>query len=756
MDDQNTRQSKFYLEALEFHSQGKKGKIGIDMIKPLRDRKDLSLAYSPGVGAPCLEIHKDPSKVFEYTSKGNFVAVISNGTAVLGLGNLGALASKPVMEGKAVLFKRFADIDSIDIEVDTSDPEKFINCVRYLAPSWGGINLEDIKAPECFVIERELEKLVDIPVFHDDQHGTAIIVSAGLINACHITSKQLKDLKIVVNGAGAAALSCIELLIAIGASQNNIILCDSQGVIYKGRKENMNEWKEPYASATDKRNLAQALEGADMFLGLSVKGAVSKEMISSMAPQPIIFALANPDPEITPEDITAVRSDAIIATGRSDYSNQINNVLCFPYIFRGALDVHATTINKEMKLAAIYAIANLARKHITEEISSVYSGAKREFGTDYIIPVPFDSRLIQEVPVAVAQAAMETGVARKPIEDLQLYRQSLAARLDPTVKVMDKFFTNLREDPKQVIFAMGENKRMIEAAVQWCTYGYGKAILIGKASKIELSLESFGIKNSPNIAIIDPKEHNKIEIYTEHLYKRLQRKGFTAEECKRLLLQNHAVFATEMLIHKEADAAVAGLEQGYLSTMNSISMVAERQHDILFALSALVKKDKVLFLADTAINESPSAQELAEIAIISAKKVQTLGYEARVAFLSFSNFGTLDRKSSKRIQEAVAIMESKNVDFEYDGEMTANVALNEALLKNYPFSRLSAPANILIMPTLHSAHISSKLLQEFGEAKNIGPILCGLSEPVQIVQMSASASEIINAAAIAASNKESF
>jgi len=738
--------NQIYKDSLDFHSEGKKGKIGIDMIKPLINQRSLALAYSPGVAAPCLAIQKDSSLAYEYTSKGNFVAVISNGTAVLGLGNLGALASKPVMEGKAVLFKRFADIDSIDIEVDTTDPQEFINTVKNIALSWGGINLEDIKAPECFIIEKELKELVDIPVFHDDQHGTAIVVAAGLINAAYITGREFADMKVVVNGAGAAAIACIELLKSMGLKSENAILCDTKGVIYKGRVDGMNEWKANHAIETNKRTLAEAVADSDVFLGLSVKGALSKEMVKSMAKNPIIFAMANPDPEIVPDEVRAVRDDAIIATGRSDYNNQVNNVMCFPYIFRGALDVQAKTINLDMKIAAANAIAKLARQDVTEEVMNAYAGGNHEFGPNYIIPVPFDSRLIQEVPAAVAKAAMDSGVAKKPINDFLNYKRELAARLSPVARITNIFFSNLINNKKKIIFA-DDNPAMVKAANEWAKNGYGDAILVGKKSKINAILSS----TDERVKIIDPEKIGERQEYIEFLYKKMQRQGMNKSDCRNELISDFTLFGASMLVNGEADGMVAGLSRGYLSILESVTKVIDKSDgQPLFAMSVLSKPDRVLFLADTAINELPSANTLAEIAIYAAEEVKALGYEPRVAFISFSTFGDPEREASQKMRDAVAILDKRKIDFEYDGEIAANVAINASLLKLYPFCRLSKPANILIMPALHSAHISSRLLQEFGGATLIGPILCGLSKKVQIVQMGASTSDILNSAAISA------
>lgn len=740
-----------YDEALEFHSKGRKGKVGLDMPKPLTNQRDLSLAYSPGVAAPCLEIHKDPSKAYEYTSKGNFVAVISNGTAVLGLGNLGALASKPVMEGKAVLFKRFADIDAIDIEVSTENPDEFINCVRFLGATWGGINLEDIKAPECFIIEKKLKEVMDIPVFHDDQHGTAIITAAGIMNATEMTGRKLSDLKVVVNGAGAASIACINLIKSLGVKPKNVIICDTKGVIYKGRKDGMNEWKEVHAVDTPHRTLAQALKGADVFLGLSVKGAVTKEMVKGMAASPIIFAMANPDPEITPEEVHSVREDAIIATGRSDYPNQVNNVMGFPYIFRGALDVQAKTINEEMKIAAAKAIAQLAREGVPEEVSAAYSGRKLIYGTNYIIPTPFDPRLIYVVPMAVAKAAIDSGVARKPIKDFKKYKQDLISRLNPSHNLMNLFFEKLKTNPKTMIFAEGDEEQMIRAAVQWKLQGYGKPILVGYEDGIKKKLKKIGA-SLKDIEITNAKLHPKTNQFIEKLYLRLQRKGFLLRDCARMIKRDRNIFSSMMLECGEADGMITGITRPYIQSLEDVTKSIDKQPGkIMFGLSVLITKDRTIFLADTTINEIPSSEELVEIAIQSAKEVRHLGHEPRVAFISFSNFGNPMREKAQRIRDAVALMDARtDIDFEYDGEMQANVALNKEMLKMYPFCRLTQPANILIMPALHTANVSSKLLQELGGGTLIGPILCGLSKPVQITIMSAKETDVLNLAAIGA------
>ena len=739
-------------EALDFHSGPIPGKISISSTKPLMTQRDLSLAYSPGVAIPCLEIQKDESKAYDYTAKGNFVAVISNGTAVLGLGDLGALASKPVMEGKAVLFKKFADINAIDIEVDTKDPEEFINAIRFLGKSWGGINLEDIKAPECFIIEDRLRELMDIPVFHDDQHGTAIITLAGLINAAHLTNRQFEDLKVVVNGAGAAGIACIELIKAMGVKDEHVTLCDTKGVVYKGRTEGMNRWKEAHAIDTKLRTLEEAFVGADVFLGLSVKGAVSKEMIKLMADRPIIFAMANPDPEISPEAIREVRTDAIIATGRSDYNNQVNNVMGFPYIFRGALDVRASTINQEMKIAAAKSLAMLAREHVPDEVSAAYAGKRMQYGPEYIIPVPFDPRLITTVPPAVAKAAMQTNVAKKPILDMESYIHELGARLDPTYNSMNLFFKRIVENPKRIIFAEGEEEQIIKAALMWRDNGYGTPVLIGRERRIKevlarisenLTLDGIEIQNASICTRVDD--------YIEYLYKRTQRIGLLHRDCVRLVKNDRNIFASCMLACNDADGMVTGLTRGYAVCLEEILKVIDKKEDsTIFGLSILVSDHKIIFISDTTVHELPDANELASIAIATAQKAREFGHEPKVALLSFSNFGNPMRDKASRIRDAVQILDQQNADFEYDGEMSADVALNKELLKLYPFCRLTSPANVLVMPGLHSANVSSKLLQELGAGAFIGPILVGLAKPVQILQMGSTIAEILNLAVIAA------
>jgi malate dehydrogenase (oxaloacetate-decarboxylating)(NADP+) len=739
-------------EALLFHSMGRPGKLEIRATKPLTTQRDLSLAYSPGVAVPCLRIAVDPALAYDYTAKGNLVAVVSNGTAVLGLGDLGAIASKPVMEGKAVLFKRFADIDSIDLEIDTRDVDAFVNCVRYLGPSFGGINLEDIKAPECFIIEQRLRELLDIPVFHDDQHGTAIIASAGLLNALDLTGRKLKDVKMVVNGAGAASIACVELLKSMGLPQDSCILVDTTGVVYQGRAEGMNQWKSAHAARTNARTLAEALKDADIFFGLSAKGAVTPEMVASMADRPIIFAMANPDPEITPEEVRTVRKDAIIATGRSDYPNQVNNVLGFPYIFRGALDVRASTINEQMKIAASQALAELAREDVPDEVDAAYSGRRLRFGPDYIIPVPFDPRLISAVPTAVAKAAMASGVARRPILDTEGYRAELSARLDPTAACLNLIFERVRDNPRRVAFAEGEDEKVIRAAVAFHHAGYGTPVLVGREDRILAAMKAAGLGEPDGVEITNARLSLRNQHYTEALYRRLQRKGLLFRDCQRMVNQDRNVFAACMVAEGDADAVVTGVTRSFSTTLEEIRRVLDpKPGAILFGLSIVIARGRTVLLADTAVHELPSAQEMADIAVQSAAMARQLGHEPRVALLSFSNFGNPPLEKMERVRDAVRELDSRQVDFEYDGEMQPHVALDFELMQQlYPFCRLKGPANVLLMPALHSAAISAKLLQQLGGGTVIGPVLCGLGHSAQIVQTGATVTEIVTAAALAA------
>ncbi|MDR3440399.1 NADP-dependent malic enzyme [Telmatospirillum sp.] len=751
MDETTDQMSDLERDTLLFHASGRPGKIEITPTKPLTTQRDLSLAYSPGVAFPCLRIARDPSLAYDYTAKGNLVAVISNGTAVLGLGDLGALAGKPVMEGKAVLFKRFADIDAVDLEVDTRDVDEFVNSVRFLGPSFGGINLEDIKAPECFIIEQRLRELMTIPVFHDDQHGTAIIASAGIINALHLTGRDLKTTKMVVNGAGAAAVACIELVKSMGLPHSNAIMCDTKGVIYKGRTEGMNQWKSAHAVETKARTLAEAMDGADVFLGLSAKGAVTVEMVASMAAKPIIFAMANPDPEITPEEVRAVRQDAIMATGRSDYPNQINNVLGFPYIFRGALDVRASTINDAMKIAAVHAIAALAREDVPDEVDAAYSGRRLRYGPEYIIPVPFDPRLIAAVPPAVAKAAMDSGVARKPIIDMAAYKRELIARLDPTAAPMQMIFEEVRANPQRVVFAEGEEEKTIRAAMAFHHAGYGTPILVGREDKILHTMKASGLAGAlEGIEIINARISERTKVYGDMLYARMQRKGMLYRDAQRTINQERNVFAAAMVAAGDADAMVTGLTRNYYQAFDDVTKIVDpRKGELVFGTTILVSRGQTVFISDSVVIARPTADQLADIACQTAAKARQMGFEPRVAMLSYANFGNPQNLNSGRVHEAVAILDQRKVDFEYDGEMAADVALDQELLKLYPFCRLSAPANILVMPGLHSSHIACKLVQKLGEGATIGPVLMGLSKPVQITSMDATASDIVNMAVLA-------
>ncbi len=742
-----------YQEALDYHQKGKPGKVSLQPTKQLVTQHDLSLAYSPGVAGPCLEIKKNPEDIYKYTARGNSVAVISNGTAILGLGNLGPGASKPVMEGKAVLFKKFADIDCIDLEVDTSDPEIFINVVKYLGYSWGGINLEDIKAPECFIIEEELKKLMDIPVFHDDQHGTAIITAAGLINAAFLTNRKMSDIKLVVNGAGAAAMSCINLAISLGVNKNNIILCDTRGVIYKGRKEGMNKWKEEKAVETAHRTLADAIKDADVLFGLSAKGAVTKDMIASMAPRPIIFVMANPDPEITPEDIRSVRNDAIIATGRSDYENQINNVMGFPYIFRGALDVRAKSINDEMKLAAAKALADLARKPVPEEVYRAYGGGKKTFGPDYIIPVPFDPRLIKTVPVAVAKAAIESGVARIQELDVKKYSSELASRLSPTSNYMHFIFDKLTHaHPQRVIFAEGEEEEVIKAAIMMRDERYGLPIIVGRHEKIDPIIKSLGNGYSlDGVSVMNAAINQNLEKYIDYLYKKLQRKGYLYRDCARLVKSDRNVFSACMIACGDADAMVTGFTKSLYDSINDVSKVIKPiKNKRPIGYSIMLSKDRDIIFADNTFCELPRSDDLVEITLQMADVAKSMGYEPRVAIVAYSDFGNPSKKKSFRIRNAVEILDKMDLDFEYDGEMSPEIALNDNLRKAYPFCRLTGPANILIMPGLNSAAISTDLLKELAGGVFIGPLLTGFEYPVQMISMGSSANDIVEMAAFAA------
>ncbi len=744
-------------EALAFHRYPQPGKLSITPTKPMATQKDLSLAYSPGVAIPVLAIAKDPELAYDYTSKGNMVAVITNGTAILGLGDLGPMASKPVMEGKSVLFKRFADVDSIDIEVDEKDPQKFIDCVRAIGATWGGINLEDIKAPECFIIESELREKLDIPVFHDDQHGTAIIATAGLINACEITGRKLSDVKVVISGAGAAGLSVAGLIRHLGVKRDNILMVDRTGVIYEGRTEGMDQFKSAFAVKTKKRTLAEAFEGADVFMGLSAKGAVTQAMVRSMAKNPMIFPMANPDPEITPEEIREVRTDAIIATGRSDYPNQINNVLGFPYIFRGALDVRARTINEEMKVAAAQALAQLAREDVPDEVAAAYAGARPTFGPDYIIPAPFDPRLIWYVPPLVAQAAMDTGVARKPIADMQAYRDSLAQRLDPSASFLQRIYGKVRsEKRKRIVFAEGEEPAVIRAAWQFKTQELGEPILVGREEQVTRNMQLLGIP-AGELTIMNARVSDQNEVYSDFLYKRLQRQGYLQRDAQRLINQDRNVFGATMVALGHADGMVTGVTRNYATSLSDVMLAIDKRDDVRpIGVSIVIGKTGPMLIADTSVTEMPDAADLAEIAISAARTAARLGFTPRLAFLSYSTFGNPPGERMAKVRDAVALLDAKgDVGFEYDGEMAVDVALFPEARRLYPFCRLKGPANVLVMPAIHSAAISTKLAAALGGATVIGPLLVGLSSSVQIAQLDATAQDIVNLAAFAAHNTNS-
>jgi len=741
-------------EALAFHRYPQPGKLSVTPTKPMATQKDLSLAYSPGVAVPVLAIAGNAELAYDYTSKGNMVAVISNGTAILGLGDLGPMASKPVMEGKSVLFKRFADVDSIDIEVDEKDPQKFIACVRAIGATWGGINLEDIKAPECFIIESELREKLDIPVFHDDQHGTAIIATAGLINACQITGRKLSDVKVVISGAGAAGLSVAGLIRHLGVKRDNILMVDRQGVIYEGRTEGMDQFKSAFAVKTKKRTLAEAFEGADVFMGLSAKGTVTQAMVKSMAKNPMVFPMANPDPEITPEEIREVRSDAIIATGRSDYPNQINNVLGFPYIFRGALDVRARTINEEMKVAAAQALAQLAREDVPDEVAAAYAGARPSFGPDYIIPAPFDPRLIWYVPPLVAQAAMDTGVARKPIADMQAYRDSLAQRLDPAASFLQRIYGKVRsESRKRVVFAEGEEPAVIRAAWQFKTQELGEPILVGRDEQVSRNMALLGIP-AGELTIMNARVSDQNEAYTEFLYKRLQRKGYLQRDAQRMINQDRNVFAATMVALGQADGMVTGVTRNYATSLSDVLQAIDPRRDVRpIGVSIVIGKTGPILIADTSVTEMPGAEELSEIACSAASAAKKLGFSPRLAFLSYSTFGNPPGERMAKVRDAVAILDGKgDVGFEYDGEMAVDVALNPEARRLYPFCRLTGPANVLVMPAIHSAAISTKIAATLGGVTVLGPLLVGLTSSVQIAQLDATAQDIVNLAAFAAFN----
>ncbi|MEZ5674101.1 malate dehydrogenase (oxaloacetate-decarboxylating)(NADP+) [Thalassovita litoralis] len=738
-------------EALAFHLEPRPGKFDITPSVPMTTQRDLSLAYSPGVAVPCEAIAEVPETAYDYTNKGNLVAVVSNGTAVLGLGNLGALASKPVMEGKSVLFKRFADVNSIDLELDTEDPEEIIKAVKLMGPTFGGINLEDIKAPECFIIEQRLKEEMDIPVFHDDQHGTAVICAAGLINALHISGKKIEECRIVLNGAGAAGIACLELLKTMGAKHDNCIMCDTKGVIYQGRTEGMNQWKSAHAAKTDLRTLEEAMKGADVFLGVSAKGAVTPEMVEAMADNPVIFAMANPDPEITPEEAHAVRPDAIVATGRSDYPNQVNNVLGFPYLFRGALDIHARAINDEMKIACAEALAQLAREDVPDEVAMAY-GKTLSFGRDYIIPTPFDPRLIYTIPPAVAKAGMDTGAARRPIIDMDAYELSLKTRMDPTASILRGIHARARNAQARVIFAEGDDPRVLRAAVQYQRSGLGKALVVGRENDVKAKLEAAGMGDAVReLEVVNAANSRHLHTYKDFLYARLQRKGFDRHDVHRLAARDRHVFSALMLAHGHGDGLITGATRKSAHVMELINHVfdADAKHGAA-GVTAILHNGKIVLISDTLVHEWPNEEDLANIAERSAGVARHLGLEPRVAFVSFSTFGYPVSERAEKMHIAPKVLEKRGVDFEFEGEMTVDVALNSKVAETYPFQRLSGPANILVVPARHSASISVKLMQEMAGATVIGPILTGVDKSIQICSTNSTANDILNMAVLAA------
>ncbi len=738
-------------EALEFHNLNKSGKIEINSSKPMTSKRDLALAYSPGVAAPVKEIYKNPNRAYDYTTKGNLVAVISNGSAVLGLGNLGAIASKPVMEGKAVLFKRFADIDAIDLEIDSNDPKEIVNSIKNFAVSFGGINLEDIAAPECFIIEENLKKILDIPVFHDDQHGTAIITSAALINSIHITKKKISTIKVVVNGAGASAMACSDLFIKLGVKRDNLTMIDSKGVISSDRK-GLNRWKLKYAKKTKNKNLYDALQNADVFLGLSSAGILKKEMIKKMAKNPIIFACANPDPEILPEEAYKIRKDAIIATGRSDYANQVNNLIGFPYIFRGALDVRAKTINEEMKIAAANAIAKLARERVPDEVAAAMGGDRPKYGKDYIIPSTFDPRLVSVIPVAVAKAAINSGVARKKIENFNLYSEQLKQRLDPSVTILQGINSKVKNNQKTVVFADGEDENTLKAAIAFKNSGLGNPIIVAKEKIVKQRLKEIGYGENLDIKIVNSTDKKMRDKYVKFLFEKLHREqGLLERDCDRMIRNDRVIWSSCMVECGDADAMVTGNTRRYSQSLEKIKkVIPPREGEIMFGLNMIVSKGKTVFIGDTSVNEYPSSEELADIAVSAARVVRLFGFNPKVAFLSHSTFGQPVTSRTKHIRDAVELLKKRKVDFKFDGDMQPDVALDAKYSDLYPFSEIVGNANILIMPGQHSAAISYKIMKTLGGAKVIGPLLIGLAQPIEIAPLRSSTSEILNLASVAA------
>jgi len=741
-------------EALDFHNSGKSGKIEILSSKPMTSKRDLALAYSPGVAAPVKVIAKNPDAAYDYTTKGNLVAVISNGSAILGLGNLGALASKPVMEGKAILFKRFADIDSIDLEIDSSNSKEIVNCISNIGKSFGGINLEDIASPDCFVIEQELKKKLDIPIFHDDQHGTAIITLAALINALDISGKSIKNIKVVINGAGASAIACSNLFKKSGVPNKNITMLDRKGVLYQGR-DNLDQWKSAQAIKTKSRTLTDAIKGADVFLGLSTKNVLTKNMVQTMAKKPIIFACANPDPEILPEDVHEVRDDAIVATGRSDYPNQVNNLIGFPYIFRGALDVRAKTINEKMKVAAAHSIANLAREDVPDEVVAAMGGERPKYGKEYIIPSTFDPRLISTIPVAVAKAAIESGVARKKITNFETYKEQLKQRLDPSATIMQGINSQIKKSQKRVVFADGEDENTLKAAIAFKNNGLGIPILIAKKEMVKKKLKEIGLDENYNIQITNSADKIKKEKYSKFLYEKLQRQGLLERDCDKLVRNDRVVWGSCMVSCNDADAMVSGNTRRYTSTLDKIKKVVEsREGEIVFGLNIMVNRGRTVFVSDITVHEIPTAEQLAQIAKSSARIARLFGFDPKVAFLSHSTFGVPKTRATKNLRDAVEILKKEKVDFKFDGEMQPDVALNEEYKELYPFSKIVGNANILIMPGRHSAAISFKMMKSLSAAKVVGPLLIGLGQPIEIAPLRSSTSDILNLASVAAYSSE--
>ncbi|OUS09120.1 NADP-dependent malic enzyme [Rhodobacterales bacterium 52_120_T64] len=738
-------------EALAYHLEPTPGKIEINASTAMATQRDLSLAYSPGVAAPVQAIADNPALAYDFTTKGNLVAVVSNGSAILGMGNLGALASKPVMEGKAVLFKRFADVNAMDIELDTQDPNEIISAVRLMGPTFGGINLEDIKAPECFIIEQQLKEVMDIPVFHDDQHGTAVICAAGLINALHLSGKKIENCRIVVNGAGAAGIACVELMKSMGAKHDNCLVCDTKGVIYQGRTDGMNQWKSAHAANTESRTLEEAMDNADVFIGVSVKGAVTADMVRSMAADPVIFAMANPDPEITPEDAHAVREDAIVATGRSDYPNQVNNVLGFPYLFRGALDIHARAINDEMKIACAEALAALAREDVPDEVALAY-GKKLAFGRDYIIPTPFDPRLIYIIPPAVAKAGMDTGVARRPVIDMEAYELSLKARLDPTASILQSLNVRAKRQQARILFAEGDDARVVRAAVAYRRAGLGQPVVVGRPDEVAGFLEAAGMPEAiDEIEVVNAATTEHLEQYKDYLYTRLQRKGFDKRDCHVLASRDRHVFASLMLAHDHVDGMVTGATRKSAQVLSQINHVFDASTEGgAVGITVVLAGGRMVLIADTLVHEWPEAEDLADIAERAAALARDLGLEPRVALASFSTFGYPVSERAEKMTMAVDVLDKRHVNFEYDGEMTVDVALNPEVMKHYPFCRLTGPANILVVPARHSASISVKLMQEMGGATVIGPILTGIDKQVKICSTTSTVNDILNMAIMAA------